>query len=122
VIGYGLIYLIRGGSAAGSQVEWYFTKDAAFNIAHKGWIPLWIILIVPLLLFAIKNFRLKPEFLKRSAVIVLPLFYFGAFFFVARLREIDKALTIFTILIPLVIYTILPGHIKKTESGEEHKA
>lgn len=121
IAAYGVIYLIRGGSAAGSQVEWYFTKDAAYNIAHKGWIPLWIILIAPLIWFALKDFRSKPEFLKRSALIVLPLFYFGAFFFIARLREIDKALTIFTILIPLVVYSILPGHIKKSGTGDSTK-
>jgi hypothetical protein len=117
VAAYMVIYLIRGGSAGGSEVEWYFTKDAEFNIAHKDWIPLWIIMILPLALFAFRDLRSKPEFLKRSAIIVLPLFYFGAFFFIARLREIDKALTIFIILIPLALYTIIPKHIKnRTQS------
>lgn len=112
VASYAVIYLLRGGSAGGSEVEWYFTKDAAFNIAHKDWIPLWIIMILPLALYALKDLRFKPEFLRRSAVMVLPLFYFGAFFFMARLREIDKALTIFTILIPLALCSIIPKHIK----------
>ncbi|MCC7159710.1 MAG: EpsG family protein [Ignavibacteria bacterium] len=112
VAAYGLIYLIRGGSAGSSEVNWYFTKDAAFNLANKSWIPLWIILIAPLLYFVFKDFRSKPEFLKRSAMIVLPLFYFAAFFFIARLREIDKALTIFTILIPLAMCTVFSKLIK----------
>lgn len=109
---YAFIYLLRGGSAGSSEVEWYFTKDAAFNLAHKDWIPLWIIMIAPLLVFVFKRFSSKPEFLKTSALIVLPLFYFGAFFFIARLREIDKALTIFTILIPLALFSIIPKHVK----------
>lgn len=109
---YAVIYLIRGGTAGGGDVKWYFTKDAAFNISHKDWVILWLLMLTPLLYFVIKDFSSKPEFLKRSAMIVLPLFYFGAFFFVARLREIDKALTIFTILIPLALYTIIPKHIK----------
>lgn len=120
LIAYGVIYLIRGGSAGGSEVEWYFTKDAAFNIANKEWIPLWLILITPLLFLAIKNFRQKPEFLRRSSMIVLPLFYFGAFFFIARLREIDKALTIFLILIPLAVIYLYPAHVnqeKKEATG-----
>lgn len=113
IAAYGVIYLIRGGSAGSGEVNWYFTKDAAFNFANKEWILLWIIMIAPLLYFAIKGFKNKPEFLKNSAMIVLPLFYLGAFFFIARMREIDKALTIFTILIPLALYTILPNHINK---------
>jgi hypothetical protein len=116
VIAYGLIYLIRGGAASGGDVEWYFTKDAAFNIAHKDWIILWFIMIAPLLYFVIKDFKLKPEFLIRNALITLPLFYFAAFFFIARLREIDKALTIFIILIPLALYSIIPKHIKGADS------
>lgn len=119
VVTYGIIYLIRGGSAGGSDVQWYFTKDAAFNIGHKDWIVLWFLMIAPLLYFAAKGFMAKPLFLKNSAMIVLPLFYFFAFFFIARLREIDKALTIFTILIPLAMYTIIPKHIKN--SGEVTK-
>lgn len=116
VIAYGLIYQIRGGSAGSGEVNWYFTKDAAFNIAHKDWIVLWFLMIAPLIYFVIKGFKTKPEFLRNSAVIVLPLFYFAAFFFIARLREIDKALTIFTILIPLALYTILPKHIKSEDN------
>ncbi len=112
---YGLIYLLRGGSAGGSEVNWYFTKDAAFNIAHKDWMLLWFLMIAPFIYFVFKGFKSKPEFLKNGAVIVLPLFYFGAFFFIARLREIDKALTIFTILVPLALYTIIPKHIKDTK-------
>jgi hypothetical protein len=112
IAAYGGIYLLRGGSAGSSEVHWYFTKDAAFNIAHKDWIVLWLLMIAPILYFVFKGFSSKPEFLIRSAAIVLPLFYFIAFFFIARLREIDKALTIFTILIPLAMYTLFPNHIK----------
>lgn len=117
IVTYGIIYLLRGGTAGGSDVQWYFTKDAAFNIAHKDWIPLWFLMIAPLLYFVVKGFKSKPQFLKNSAMIVLPLFYFCAFFFIARLREIDKALTIFTILIPLAMYAILPKHIKGSEES-----
>jgi hypothetical protein len=111
---YAVIYLIRGGAASGGDVQWFFTKDAAFNIANKGWILLWVLMIAPLLVFVFKDFKSKPEFLKRSALIVLPLFYLAAFFFIGRMREIDKALTIFTILLPLALYSIIPNHIKKT--------
>ncbi len=117
ILTYGIIYMIRGGSAGGSDVEWYFTKDAAFNIAHKDWIVLWFLMIAPLLYFVVKGFKTKPLFLKNSAMIVLPLFYLFAFFFIARLREIDKALTIFTILIPLALYTIIPKHIKSDKES-----
>jgi hypothetical protein len=118
LVSYYIIYLIRGGYASGDDYKWYFTKDAAFNIAYKDWILLWLIMITPLLYFVIKGFKNKPEFLKRSAFIVLPLFYFGAFFFIARLREIDKALTIFLILIPLALYTLIPKHVK--EAGTQN--
>lgn len=113
IAGYAIVYLIRGGSAGGEQVQWYFTKDAEFNIANKDWIVLWFIMILPLLLFVVKGFRLKPEFLKRNALMTIPLFYFGAFFFIARLREIDKALTIFLIFIPLALYSVISNHIRK---------
>ncbi len=112
LICYGLIYFLRGGQAGQEDFVWYFTKDAAFNISHKDWIPLWLLLITPLLIFALKNFKSKPEFLRRSAIFVLPLFYFAAFFFIARLREIDKALVIFEILIPLALMTLIPQHVK----------
>jgi len=115
---YAVIYLIRGGAAGGEEVKWYFTKDASFNISHKDWVVLWLLMLAPLLYFVLRDFKAKPEFLKRSAMIVLPLFYFGAFFFVARLREIDKALTIFTILIPLALYSILPKHIITGDNKE----
>jgi hypothetical protein len=112
-----VIYLFRGGAASGGDVQWYFTKDAAFNIANKGWILLWVLMIAPLLFFVFKDFKSKPEFLRRSALIVLPLFYIGAFFFIGRMREIDKALTIFTILIPLALYSLISNNIKKTGNG-----
>lgn len=113
--GYAIVYFIRGGSPGGEDVQWYFTKDAAFNIANKDWMVLWAIMILPLLVFVIKGFRHKPEFLKRSAMLTLPIFYFAAFFFIARMREIDKALTIFLIIIPLALYSIIPSHIKQVK-------
>lgn len=119
IAAYALIYFIRGGAASSGDVNWYFTKDAAFNIAHKDWILLWLLMITPVSIFAFKSFSIKPQFLKNSAMIVLPVFYFGAFFFIARLREIDKALTIFIILIPLAVYTLFPAHIKKINDHEK---
>lgn len=117
IAGYGIIYLIRGGAPGSGDIQWYFTKDAEFNIANKDWIALWALMILPLIVFVIKGFRFKPEFLKRSAIIVLPLFYFIAFFFIARLREIDKALTIFIILVPLAVYSLFPKHIKERKNS-----
>ena len=113
IAAYYIIYMFRGGHAGTNEYEWYFTKDAAFNAANKDWILLWLVMIPPYIFFAAKDFKIKPEFLKRSALVVLPLFYLGAFFFIARLREIDKALTIFVILIPLALFTILPKHVKE---------
>jgi hypothetical protein len=110
---YAIIYLIRGGQAGKEDYIWYFTKDASFNIAHKDWIILWFLMIAPFLFFLFKDFSIKPEFLRRNLLFTLPVFYFGVFFFMARLREIDKALTIFLILIPLALYTLIPSHIKK---------
>ena len=109
---YYVIYLIRGGYASGDDYKWYFTKDAAFNVGHKDWIPLWALLILPLFWFAVKGLRPKPEFLRMCLFTVIPIFYFFCFFFIARLREIDKALTTFLILIPLALYTLLPSHVK----------
>jgi hypothetical protein len=34
----------------------------------------------------------------------------------ARMREIDKALTIFLILIPLAVYSLFPSLVKSKES------
>lgn len=116
LIAYLIIYLIRRGQAGKDEYVWYFTKDAAFNIAHKDWIILWFLMITPFIYFVFKGLKSKPEFLKRNFLFTLPLFYFGAFFFIGRLREIDKALTIFLILIPLALFTLVPSHIKKAEN------
>jgi len=113
VLAYVIIHFIRGGQAAGGDVVWFFTKDAAYNIAHKGWIVLWFIMIAPFIYFVFKDFKLKPDFLKRNLLFTLPVFYFIAFFFIGRMREIDKALTIFLILIPLALYSLLPNNLKK---------
>jgi hypothetical protein len=112
VIAYTIIFIIRGGHATGDDYAWYFSKDAAFNLSHPDFVILWIIMIVPLLIIALKDFKKKPEFLRRNLFITLPLFYVLAFFFIARMREIDKALTIFLILIPLTLFTLLPEHVK----------
>ncbi len=53
---YAVLYFLRGGSAGGSDVEWYFTKDAAFNIAHKDWVVLWLLMITPFIYFVFKGF------------------------------------------------------------------
>lgn len=116
VLTYGIIYLIRGGHAGTEDYIWYFTKDAAFNIAHPSFVILWIIMIVPLLVLALKGIKAKPKFLRRNLYITLPVFYIFVFFFMARMREIDKALTIFIILIPLALFNLLPAHIKKEQA------
>ena len=94
-------------------------NDLQFNLTHPDFVPLWIIMIVPLLFFALKDFKIKPEFLKRSLIFVLPLFYFIAFLFIARMREIDKALTIFVILIPLALFSLVPYTKRTTPSPLE---
>ncbi len=116
VLTYGIIYMLRGGHASGDDYAWYFSKDAAFNSAHPDFVILWIVMIVPLLFLALRGIKSKPEFLRRNLFITLPLFYIGAFFFIARMREIDKALTIFLILIPLAVYNLLPNHTKKEQA------
>jgi hypothetical protein len=117
LLAYGLIYLIRGGHGTGDDYVWYFSKDAAFNSSHPDFVILWIIMIVPLLIFALKDIKKKPEFLRRNLFITLPMFYVLAFFFIARMREMDKSLTIFLILIPLSLFTLLPEHAK-TKTAE----
>lgn len=116
ILTYGIIYLIRGGHADPENYIWYFTKDAAFNLSHPSFVVLWLIMIVPLLVLALRGIKAKPEFLRRNFIITLPLFYILAFFFIARMREMDKALTIFIILIPLALFNILPAHVKKEQA------
>jgi hypothetical protein len=116
VLTYGIIYFIRGGHAGTEDYIWYFTKDAAFNLSHPSFVILWIIMIVPLLVLALKGIKAKPQFLRRNLYITLPVFYVFVFFFMARMREIDKALTIFIILIPLALFNLLPAHIKKEQA------
>ena len=117
VIGYAIVYFLRGGNAGTEDVVWYFTKDASYNISHPGFILQWVIMIVPLLYFALKEIKIKPEFLKRNLFTNLPVFYLFIFFFMGRMREIDKALTIFIILIPLALLSLLPGR-KLTQNTE----
>ena len=125
LVAYYIIYLIRGGEAFFRNLAWLYTKDTKemndlqFNLTHPDFVPLWIIMIVPLLFFALKDFKIKPEFLKRSLIFVLPLFYFIAFLFIARMREIDKALTIFVILIPLALFSLVPYTKRTTPSPLE---
>jgi hypothetical protein len=113
VIGYVIIFLLRGGEAGSEAIIWFFTKDAAFNLTHPDFILLWAIMILPLLYFAVMDFKAKPEFLRRNLLTVIPLFYVIVFFFTARMREIDKALAIFIILIPLALHSLMPGTVKK---------
>jgi hypothetical protein len=110
---YAIIYLLRGGEASGGDFVCFLTKDAAFNISHPNFILLWAIMIIPLLYFAVKNLKQKPGFLRRNLLVTLPAFYVLAFFFIGRMREIDKALTIFLILIPLALITLVPNHFRK---------
>jgi hypothetical protein len=113
---YLIIYFLRGGKAGNDEVVWYFTKDAAFNSANPNFVILWAVMILPLLFYALKNIKMKPEFLRRNLYTVLPVFYVLVFFFMARMREIDKALTIFLILIPLAVYSLFPSLFKSKES------
>lgn len=110
---YGILYILRGGEAGTSDFVWFFTKDASFNLSHPGFILQWIIMIAPLLYFALKDIKSKPDFLIRNFFTTLPAFYLIAFFFIGRMREIDKALTIFLILIPLALISLLPNHIRR---------
>jgi hypothetical protein len=114
LLAYAIIYMVRGGQAGKEDFVWFFTKDASFNISHKNWVVQWFLMIAPFLYFVFKDFKLKPEFLKRNLLFTLPIFYFGAFFFIGRLREIDKALTIFLVLIPLALFSAIPSQIKKS--------
>lgn len=117
VLGYLIIYLVRGGEAGSGDVIWFFTKDAAFNLAHPDFILLGAIMILPLLYFAVREFKSKPEFLRRSLLTVIPLFYVIVFLFTARMREIDKALAIFIILIPLALHSLIPGMVKREDAS-----
>ena len=110
---YALIFLFRGTSAVSDLNTWAERKDMMFNMHNPGFIVLWALTIAPLLVFALRDFKSKPEFLKRNLVTVIPAFFVIAFFIIARMNEIDKALTIFLILIPLALYSLLPKHIKR---------
>ena len=116
VIAYAIIYLIRGGHAGTGEFVWFFTKDASFNLSHPDFILLWAVMIIPLLYFALKDLKSKPEFLRRNLLVTLPAFYIFSLFFIARMREIDKALTIFLILIPLALITLLPNNIRREQA------
>jgi len=111
--GYYIVYLLRGGSPLLDNLLWLYTKDSKemtdlqYNLSHPGFIPLWLILVLPLLFYAVRDLKNKPEFLKRSLFIMLPLFYVIAFLFIARMREIDKALTIFIVLIPMAVMSLI---------------
>src|ERR1051325_10019564 len=93
--GYFIVKFIRGGDLTGN-LAWLYTKentemtDLKFNLTHPSFIYLWIVMILPLLYFAVKKIKTKPIFLKRNLFITLPLFYVIAFLFIARMREIDK--------------------------------
>ncbi len=111
---YALIFILRGTSPETDLNTWAERKDMLFNIHNPAFIIIWALAIGPLLVLALKDIKSKPEFLKRNLFTVLPLFYVAAFFVIARMNEIDKALTIFLILIPMAFYTLLPKYIKQT--------
>jgi len=113
---YVLIYVLRSGVPGTDRSTWLERQDMLFNIHNPNFLLLWFIMIVPLLYFALKELKTKPEFLKRNLFTILPLFYVLAFFLIARMREIDKALTIFVILIPLSLFTLLPQHLKQNKA------
>jgi hypothetical protein len=122
-LAYYIINLLRGGSPLLDNLVWLYIKDTKemtdlqFNLTHPGFIPLWLLLIVPLLICALKDLKNKPEFLKRSLFIMLPLFYVIAFLFIARMREMDKALTIFIILIPMAVISLFMTERNTKVSG-----
>jgi hypothetical protein len=118
IIVYIFIYMIRGGDTGTDIRIWSSRKDLMFNIANLNFIILWAVLILPLLFLGMKNFKTKPEFLRINILTVIPVFYVIAIFILARMREIDKALTIFIILIPLALFTLIPSHLKtKTQES-----
>jgi hypothetical protein len=109
---YVLIFLSRGGALALDISTWSGRKDMHFNISNPNFIILWVVLILPLLYYALRDFKSKPEFLRINLMIVVPVFYIIVFFVLARMREIDKALTIFLIAIPLALHSLIPSHLK----------
>lgn len=111
-ITYSLIFFFRGSNPQSDLNIWAKRKDMLFNIHNPGFIIIWALTIIPLLLFALKDIKIKPDFLKRNLFTVIPVFYVIAFFVIARMNEIDKALTIFIIIIPLALYSLMPGSLK----------
>ncbi|MFI5145389.1 MAG: hypothetical protein ACHQJ4_07310, partial [Ignavibacteria bacterium] len=102
---------------AGTDINtWSGRQDMIFNMHNPNFILLWAILIIPLAYFAFKDFGSKPKFLKTNILTVIPAFYLIAFFILARVREIDKALTIFLILIPLALFSLFPSRLKTNNS------
>lgn len=114
---YVLLYILRGGVPETDSSTWLQRNDMLFNIRNLNFLLLWLMMVVPLLYFALKELKAKPEFLKRNLLTILPLFYLLTFFLIARMREIDKALTIFVILIPLSLFTLLPSHLKQNKAA-----
>lgn len=109
---YFLIFFLRGGVLSLDIATWSGRRDMFFNISNANFIILWVVLLLPLLYYALKDFKSKPEFLRINFIIVIPIFYLIAFFVLARMREIDKALTIFIIEIPLALHSLMPTHLK----------
>lgn len=112
LIVYTLIFTLRGGIISTDISTWSGRQDMLFNIHNPNFIILWAILIIPLAYFALKEFSSKPKFLKTNILTVIPVFYVIALFILARMREIDKALTIFLILIPLALFSLFPTHLR----------
>jgi len=107
------MYTIRGGILAIDYHTWSGRGEMFYNIHNPKFILTWGILILPLLLYSLKSFKMKPEFLKINFLTVIPVFYVIIFLLVARLEEIDKALTMFLFLIPLALFTLVPSHVKQ---------
>jgi len=116
IIVYVFIFILRAGVAGTDINTWSGRQDMIFNIHNPNFILLWAILIIPLAYFAFKDFSSKPKFLKTNILTVIPAFYVIAFFILARVREIDKALTIFLILIPLALFSLFPSRLKTNNS------
>ena len=110
---YALLYWLRGGQLGTDSSTWSGRQDFDYNLHHLQFVLIWGILVLPLLYFAVKNLSSKPEFLRLNLFTVIPVFYVIVFALIARLVEIDKALPMFLILIPLALHTLIPAHLKQ---------
>ena len=113
---YALLYWLRGGQTDTDSSTWLERRDFDYNLHHLQFVLVWGVLVLPLLYFTVKNLKSKPEFLRLNLFTVIPVFYVIVFSLIARLVEIDKALTMFLILIPLALHSLIPAHLLQNKS------